>query len=65
MRERDGRVQPPDQLLIASGSRAGVAESVEGSGQDLVVAIEHAVDQAQCHGLQAGRVGVELGDPPH
>ena len=65
VREGDGRVQPPDQLLIAIGPRAGVAEGVEGGGQGLAVAFEQGVDQPERHGLAAGRLRVEPRDPPH
>ncbi len=65
VREGDRRVQPADQFLIAIGPRAGVAEGVEGSSQGLVVAFEQRVDQAERHGLQAGRLRVELRDPRH
>ena len=65
VREGDRRVQPPDQFPIAIGPRAGVAEGVKGSGKRLVVAFEQRVDQAECHGLQAGRLRVEPRDPRH
>ena len=65
VREGDGRVEPPDQLRIAVGSRAGVAEGVERGGQGLVVAFEQGVDQAERHGLAASRLRVEPRDPPH
>ena len=65
VREGDGRVQPPGQLLIAIRACAGVAEGVEGSSQGLVVAFEQGVDQAECHGLAAGRLSVDPGDPPN
>ena len=65
MRERDRRVQPPGQFLIAIGPRAGVAEGVEGGIKGLVVALEQRVDQAECHGLQAARFRLEFRDPPH
>jgi predicted amidohydrolase len=65
VRECDGGVQPPDELLIAIRARAGIAEGVVGGSQGLVVPFEQGVDQAECHGLEAGRLRVEPRDPRH
>ena len=65
MREGDRRVEPPDRLPVVISPHAGVAESVQRGSQGLAVTFEQGIDQAERHGLPAGRLRVEPRDPPH